>query len=106
VTRKHMTVALCLMTLIGFSFLGWTVGNRSGAHRMSIPSTESRVITMQSPGAAHLESSNRLAVQSVLANCAKGYIRRGSVCEADTTQMALSAASTAGLNSIRPPERQ
>ncbi len=101
-TRKYMTVAMCFMALTGFLFLGWTVVNRSGMHSMSIPIKVSRSITMRSPGAVFHSGSDGPPIRSVIQNCARGYVRRGSVCEADTTHKVLSAASNVGTQSPIP----
>jgi hypothetical protein len=39
-------------------------------------------------------------MQMAAANCAKGFVRRGSVCEEDATQTTLSAASSDGEVSV------
>jgi hypothetical protein len=102
-----MTVALCFMALIGSLFLAWNIVDRSGVRRESASRNESGSITRQPSRAVLHAGGDGLAIQSVMANCAKGYVRRGSVCEADTTQMALSAASNLReRNSVRSPERE
>jgi hypothetical protein len=65
-----------------------------GAHkRMS--ANESHSIAMQSPGAVLRHGSDGPVIQRVVANCAKGYVRRGSICEVGAArEMNLSTAAS------------
>jgi hypothetical protein len=68
-------------------------------------SNGSHSIALRSSGAAQFKGGPE--AQAIVANCAKGFVRRGSMCEVNTTQITLSAASNvAEQNSVRPPKRE
>jgi hypothetical protein len=71
-----------------------------------VPATALHFIAMQAPGAVLRQGGDGMEMQTMVANCAKGFVRRGSVCEVDPTQT-LSAASQPDRQSpIRPPIRE
>lgn len=69
---------------------------------------EAHSIVLRSPGALLSQSSGGKIMQTVVANCAKGYVWRGSMCELNAaSHTSLRAASNSvGQGSIRPPERE
>jgi hypothetical protein len=109
-STKHLTLAILSVAVAGALIIRWGVLYHSsasaptnassnaellhGAHkRVSV--NESHSIAMQSPGAVLRQSSDGLEIQRVVANCAKGYVRRDSMCEvAATTQMNLPTAAS------------
>ena len=84
--------------------IGWIVISHSRTAVSARAPSDVRAIALQSPGAVLREGGNGMERQTMLANCAKGFVRRGAICEVDpAAQMVFPAASN---RSVRPPERE
>jgi hypothetical protein len=68
----------------------------------------SGAIAQQSPGGLSRQGDVGMGKQMMVANCAKGFVRQGSVCEVGAAmQMILPVASNpTEQRSVRPPERE
>ena len=103
---RHLNLLIISVVVVALLFAGWIVICHSGTTGFALGFSEGRSIAVQSPGVVLRQGGGGVEIRRTVANCAKGFVRRGSVCEVDTTQMALSAGSNVGQSSVRPPERQ
>jgi hypothetical protein len=100
---KHLILVILSGVLL---IVGWIVVSHSGKTVSALSSSERGSIALQSPRVVLGQGDAGKGMQTAVANCAKGFVRRGSVCEADTTQMTLSAVSNLAQSPIRPPLRE
>lgn len=122
-SARHLTLAISSGALV-VPLIWWVVSHQSSAtvplHTKSsfdaaplqgahIPVSAGGLhsVAMQSPGVVLRQGGGEVEMQTTVANCAKGFVRRGAVCEVDTTRMTLSAGSNlAEQRSVRPPKRE
>ena len=103
ITRKS-ALAMLSVGLAAFVLFGWIVISHSGTSVSARASAEGRSIALQLPGVVLRQGGNGMGMQGMVANCAKGFVRRGSVCEVDAAaRLILPAASN---RSVRPPEHE
>jgi hypothetical protein len=102
---KHLILAILSGVLL---IVGWIVISHSGKTVSALASGERGSIALQSPRVVLGQGGGEKGMQTTVANCAKGFVRRDSICVRDAaTQMGSSVASnSAGQSSVRPPERQ
>jgi hypothetical protein len=77
--------------------------------RMPVSASESHIIAMQPPETVVRQDGDGMEMQTMVANCAKGFVRRGSVCEAEAATKIMSsikASRAIEQRSVRPPERE
>ena len=90
---KNSTLAILFVVVVTLVLVGWIVISPTGKTATALASNERRSIALQSPGVVLRQSGNAMEMQTVPANCAKGFVRRGSVCEVDAaTQTVLPTA--------------
>jgi hypothetical protein len=124
-SNQHLTLAISFVAFVAPLIIWWVVFHHSsatvavytksssdaaplqGAH-LPAAATGLHFIAMQSPGAVLRQGGGRVEMQTTVANCAKGFVRRSSMCEVGApTQIPLSAGSNlAEQRSVRPPERE
>jgi hypothetical protein len=106
-STKRPTLAISSVVLVALVLIGWIVISHWGTTVSVRASSDGRSIALQSPGVVLRQGGAGKEMRPMVANCAKGFVRRGSACEVEARQMALSAASKLGeRNSVRPPERE
>ena len=120
---KRLALALLSVAVAVPLIIWWFVFHQSSASDLSrastdaellhkankdVPAEESHSIVMKSPGDLLGHGGGGMETQTIVANCAKGFVRRGSVCEVGASaQITLSAASNAAeQNLVRPPKRE
>jgi hypothetical protein len=116
---KYWAIALSSVAAAAALIIWWMVFYRSSgavlaaAHPNSnavvlhkankeVPAKEAHSIVTQSPGVVFRQDGGAKETQTMGANCAKGYVRRGSMCEFGSP----AASNLTAQRSIRPPERE
>jgi hypothetical protein len=119
---KYLSLTLLCVAVGAPLIVGWHVFSRSNAVTRAPTNTSSKMtpheaqiresansIGVQPPATMLQESSDRLKVHGAIANCAKGFVRRGSSCElVSLTQMIMPAALSkpSEQRSVRSSERE
>ena len=108
--RKHLALAIAVVAIAAVLIVRWdgsyrwhtgTPGGRRG--------NSFRPIAMQLPGTVVREGDGGAKTQPLAANCAQGFVRRGSVCEAQGTAgttVSTAASTRPGQFAMHPPERE
>jgi hypothetical protein len=105
-STKRPILAISSVVLVALVLIGWIVISRWGTTVSTLASGEKRSIALQSSGVVLRQGGAGKEMQTTVANCAKGFVRRGSVCEVDPTQTLSAASQPDRQRLIRPPIRE
>jgi hypothetical protein len=105
---KKSTLVISSVAFVGLLLIGWIIISHTGTSVSALASSERGSSALQSPRVVLGQGGGARGVQTTVGNCAKGFVRRDSICVTDAaTRMGSSVASnSAEQSSVRPPERQ